>query len=63
MVDKKNQCVSEFTFTLDFEDKHRKEKPFMRFRCMREKHFNDGQHRHWGITPEKINYEVSWDAD
>ena len=57
------QCVSEFTFTLDFKVKHTKEKPFIRFRCMREEHLTSSPHRHWGTTPEKINYEISWDAD
>ena len=55
------QCVSEFTFTLDLKGK--KEKPFIRFRCMRDEHPGNSPHRHWGKTPEEINYEVNWDAD
>lgn len=57
------QCVSEFTFTLDLKAKYTKEKPFIRFRCMREEHPANSPHRHWGTTPEEINYEISWGAE
>lgn len=51
----KNQCKATFTFNIGLPNT-----PFVRFRCMREKH-EDGLHEHHGISGKGWDYRVCWD--
>ncbi len=51
----KNQCEATFTFNINLPNK-----PYMTFRCMREKH-NDGKHEYIGISGKGWEYRIQWD--